>query len=120
MAKYCGNCGNQLNDNDVFCAKCGTSQTQQQTNQQAQPNNGGQQYAPYTEQKSKLVAGLLQLFLGSFGAGRFYLGYTGMAIGQIAATWCTCGLGALWPIIDGILILAGNVKTDAHGVPLKD
>ena len=95
MAKYCGNCGNQLKDNDVFCSKCGTSQTQQQN-----VNNGGQQQNnQYVENKSKLVAGLLQIFLGSFGAGRFYLGYTGMAIGQIAA---------------------GNVKTDANGVPLKD
>jgi hypothetical protein len=25
--------------------------------------------------KSKLVAGLLQIFLGGFGIGRFYLGY---------------------------------------------
>ena len=33
--------------------------------------------------KSKLVAGLLQLFLGSFGVGRFYLGYTGLAVAQL-------------------------------------
>jgi len=72
------------------------------------------------EQKSKLVAGLLQLFLGMFGAGRFYLGYTGMAIGQIAASWLTCGVGALWPVIDGIMILTGSVKTDAKGIPLRD
>ncbi len=24
MAKFCGNCGTQLNDNDMFCGKCGT------------------------------------------------------------------------------------------------
>jgi hypothetical protein len=43
-----------------------------------------------------------------------------MAIGQIAATWLTCGLGAIWPLIDGIMIITGSVKTDANGVPLKD
>jgi len=72
------------------------------------------------EQKSKLVAGLLQIFLGSFGVGRFYLGYTGMAVAQILVTWLTCGLGAIWPLIDGIMIITGSVKTDAKGVPLKD
>ena len=34
---------------------------------------------PYSD-KSKLVAGLLQIFLGGLGIGRFYLGNVGMAI----------------------------------------
>ncbi|PYE14255.1 TM2 domain-containing protein [Williamsia limnetica] len=42
---------------------------------------------PYTGEplsdKSKVVAGLLQLFLGGFGAGRFYIGSNGIAIGQL-------------------------------------
>jgi TM2 domain-containing membrane protein YozV len=69
--------------------------------------------------KSKLAAGLLQIFLGSFGVGRFYTGHVGMAIGQIAATWLTCGLGAIWPLIDGIMILV-NGGTDAQGRKLRD
>lgn len=69
--------------------------------------------------KSKLAAGLLQIFLGGFGVGRFYTGHTGMAIGQIAATWLTCGLGGLWPLIDGIMILA-NGGTDAQGRKLRE
>jgi TM2 domain-containing membrane protein YozV len=69
--------------------------------------------------KSKLVAGLLQILLGAFGAGRFYTGHTGMAIGQIAVTWLTCGIGGLWPLIDGILILV-NGGTDAQGRRLRD
>jgi TM2 domain-containing membrane protein YozV len=69
--------------------------------------------------KSKMVAGLLQIFLGGFGVGRFYTGHTGMAIGQIAATWLTCGIGGLWPLIDGIMILV-NGGTDAQGRRLKD
>jgi TM2 domain-containing membrane protein YozV len=68
--------------------------------------------------KSKVAAGLLEIFLGGFGAGRFYTGHTGIAIAQIAVTWLTCGLGAIWPLIDGILMLMGNV-TDSEGRPLK-
>ena len=66
------------------------------------------------------MAGVLQLTLGSFGVGRFYLGYTGIGIAQIAVTWLTCGLGAIWPLIDGVMILVGKVPTDADGIPLKD
>jgi len=73
---------------------------------------------PYSD-KSKMVAGLLQIFLGSFGAGRFYTGHMGLAIAQIAVTWLTCGAGALWPLIDGIMMLMGKVP-DAQGRPLRD
>jgi TM2 domain-containing membrane protein YozV len=73
---------------------------------------------PYSD-KSKMTAGLLQLFLGGFGAGRFYTGHTGIAFAQIAVTWLTCGVGAIWPLIDGIMMLTGKV-TDAQGRPLRD
>jgi len=73
---------------------------------------------PFSD-KSKVVAGILQLLLGGFGAGRFYTGHTGIAIAQIAVTWFTCGLGVLWPFIDGIMMLTGKV-TDSQGRPLRD
>ena len=84
-------------------------------------------YAPYGidpvtglpfSDKSKIIAGVLQIFLGGLGIGRFYMGNIGMAIAQIAVTFLTLGLGAIWPLIDGILILVGNPK-DAQGRPLR-
>jgi hypothetical protein len=30
----------------------------------------------------------------------------------------TCGIGALWPFIDGIMMLSGSVR-DAQGRPLR-
>jgi TM2 domain-containing membrane protein YozV len=69
--------------------------------------------------KSKLVAGLLQLFLGSFGVGRFYLGYNGIGVAQIAVTWLTCGIGAIWPLVDAVLILVGKVP-DSNGRTLRE
>jgi len=69
--------------------------------------------------KSKLVAGLLQLFLGTFGIGRFYLGYNGIAVAQLAVSLLTCGIGAIWPFVDGILILVGKVP-DREGRPLRE
>ncbi len=73
---------------------------------------------PFSD-KTKLVAGLLQLFLGGFGAGRFYTGHMGLAVAQIAVVWLTCGAGIIWPIIDGVMMLTGKV-TDAQGRPLRD
>ncbi|NNN21832.1 MAG: TM2 domain-containing protein, partial [Acidimicrobiales bacterium] len=68
---------------------------------------------PYSE-KSKIVAGLLQLFLGGFGVGRFYLGYSGIGVAQLL----TCGGLGLWALIDAIMILTGSVK-DSNGLPLR-
>src|SRR3954451_21991332 len=66
--------------------------------------------------KSKLVAGLLQLFLGTFGIGRFYLGYTGLGVAMLLVSWLTCGI---WPLIDAILIFLGRVP-DSDGRTLRD
>jgi len=74
---------------------------------------------PFSD-KSKLVAGLLQIFIGGFGLGRFYTGYTGIAIAQIIVTLITCGLGAIWGLIDGIIILTSKDFRDAQGRLLRD
>lgn len=73
---------------------------------------------PYSD-KQKLVAGLLQIFIGGFGVGRFYMGDTKTAIWQIVVTVLTCGIGAIWGLIDGIMILAGDNAKDANGLPLR-
>ncbi|MFD1827657.1 MULTISPECIES: TM2 domain-containing protein [Mumia] len=96
-----------------------------------QPPYGQQPYGAYgapgygyvdPQAKSKLVAGLLGIFLGGFGIHRFYLGYTTIGVVQIVVTILTCGLGAIWGFVEGILYLVGanGWKTDAEGRPLKD
>ena len=67
--------------------------------------------------KQKVIAGLLQLFL-TFGIGRFYLGHTKIAVAQLLTTFI-CGAGAIWCVIDAIMILTGKVA-DAEGRPLRD
>lgn len=98
------------------------NQQYQNPNQQYQPPYGQPPYGqpPYGQpQKSKLVAGLLGIFLGGFGVHNFYLGFTTRAVIQIVVSLVTCGIGAWWGIIEGILILCGRYTTvDANGVPL--
>ncbi|WP_285728056.1 TM2 domain-containing protein [Psychromicrobium xiongbiense] len=81
-----------------------------------------QPYAAGYEQKSKIVAGLLGIFLGSLGIHRFYLGYTKIGVIQLILSIVTFGIAGLWGFIEGILILCGvdGFKTDVNGVPLKD
>jgi TM2 domain-containing membrane protein YozV len=80
---------------------------------------GVDQYGRPLSDKSKIAAGLLGIFLGGFGVGRFYLGYTTIGILQIVVTFITLGIGSLWGFIDGIIIITGGVP-DAQGRRLRD
>lgn len=75
-------------------------------------------------QKSKMAAGLLGIFLGSFGVHNFYLGYTGKAVAQLLITVLTCGFGAfvssIWGLVEGIMLLTGSINVDGKNIPLKD
>lgn len=128
---YCRNCGSEMDPNAAICVKCGY----QKGNGDKFCQNCGETVAPNAsvcvkcgfaikpqvngEQKSKLVAGLLGIFLGGLGAHNFYLGYTKKAIAQILLSFCF-GIGAIWGFIEGIMILAGSINEDAKGVPLKE
>jgi TM2 domain-containing membrane protein YozV len=71
---------------------------------------------PYSY-RSKTVAGVLQIVL-PFGVGRFYTGQIGLGLLQLFVCMITFGFGAIWPIIDGIMLLA-NGGLDAEGRPLR-
>lgn len=112
---FCPNCGSQNEDGANNCTNCGAplDQGAQQTVNNGTVNSGA-------TPKSKLVAGLLGIFLGGWGVHNFYLGYTKKGILQIVLTLVTCGVAALWGFIEGILILCGNINTDANGNRLAD
>lgn len=80
--------------------------------------------------KSKVTAGLLQLFFGCFGVGRFYLGYTNIAVAQLClgivgllstivviGFFIWAGVG-IWALVDAIMIFTGSVR-DPQGRPLR-
>lgn len=75
---FCKYCGERLGENADVCLKCGKIQNGNV--------EGGVLRVQSEEQysnKSRVVAGLLALFLGLIGAHNFYLGKYGCAIGQI-------------------------------------
>lgn len=76
------------------------------------------QYGRPLSDKSKVVAGLLQILL-PFGVGRMYAGDAGTGVAQLIVAVVTCGIGSLWSLIDGIIILAQG-GTDGQGRQLRD
>jgi len=114
MAKYCSNCGQEVQENAYVCLKCGAKVGEEP------------QVSKNPNAKSKLMAGLLGIFLGSLGIHNFYLGYNKKAVIQILLT--TVGaclfvgplISSIWGLVEGIQILTGNINVDANGVPLTD
>ena len=108
---YCSNCGKKVNENQEVCLNCGVNLKK---DKKIDNVNG----------KSKITAGILGIFLGCFGVHNFYLGYNGKAIAQLLITLLSLFLlswvSAIWGLIEGILILTGNIKKDASGNDLID
>ena len=123
MAKFCSSCGSSLSTDTKFCPSCGAPVGQGNTEvptSAAPQMNSNVNNSYVAGGKSKMVAGLLGIFLGAWGIHNFYLGYSGKAILQIVLTIVTCGIAGIWGFIEGILILCGNINTDADGNALVD
>ncbi len=105
----CKECKKEI-ENHYICPYCHTAKSIA-TNEEAD-NLPSQPERPH----SAVVAGFLQLFLGMFGIGRFYLGYKKIGATQLIFSLLSFGIiGFLWGFSDGIAILKGNVKYDAFG-----
>ena len=132
---YCRNCGNELKENASVCLNCGVSRgvgrkfcencgyAVENENASVCTNCGASLASKATinfgqgENKSRLIAGVLGILLGGLGVHNFYLGYIGKGIAQIALSFC-CGVGWIWGLVEGIMILCGNINEDASGNPL--
>jgi TM2 domain-containing membrane protein YozV len=80
--------------------------------------------------KSAVAGGLLQIFFGMLGVGRFYIGSNTIAVVQLVSTIVSSMLVLaiigvailpliwLWTFVDGIMIIAGAVK-DGQGRKLR-
>ncbi len=118
----CSNCGANVPDVSKYCMFCGNAVSK--LNYYNNEDNNNTSLRSYyvnadfgDERKSKRTAGLLGVFLGAFGVHRFYLGYTGIGIAQIAVSLVTCTIGgAIWGFIEGLCILCDTgITVDANG-----
>lgn len=149
---YCKNCGSPVMQHETTCQVCGVATGNGVPNQNLGFDDftvryGGMNYndsniyesnpygettygMPYTGTRSRIMAGVLAIFLGCWGAHNFYLGNTKTAVTQltlsIVGTFLTCiGIGALilagtsiWAFIEGVMLLSRQVEYDGYGQKL--
>lgn len=129
MAKFCSNCGNELDEHADVCLKCG-----KMVNEKKGININLSTGIPEGH-KSKLAAILLAFFLGGLGVHNFYLGNTNKAIAQLLLTaigwiiiispiifgWIIIIgpiISGIWAFVEFIMLLTGSISSDASGQEL--
>jgi len=120
---FCKNCGQEMNDNQAICLRCGVKTGQgasfcancgQPVNPEAEVcmNCGvavkkAADYGNY----DKVVIALVCFFLGSFGIHNFMLGETKKGVVKIVLTFCF-GIGSILALIDFIRILMDKYEVN--------
>lgn len=125
---YCKNCGEQMNDNQAICLKCGVETGKGNS----YCSNCGHSVAPDAavclncgvaiksgasgskydvNGKDKLLMALLCFFIGGLGIHCFLLGENKKGIFRIIMTFL-CGIGGIIALIDFIKILMGKYTVD--------
>lgn len=112
--KFCKHCGAKIPMEAVICTACGCQVEEMKTSSDATPNivinnannnsnvnNNQLGIGYYGRSKNKWIALLLCLFLGYFGAHKFYEGKVGMGIIYLF----TAGLFGIGVFIDFIALL---------------
>ncbi|MBR4040065.1 MAG: NINE protein [Clostridia bacterium] len=122
---YCRNCGEQMNENQAICLKCGVK------------TGVGERYCPNCGSKTdpnaavcmscgvaikktgesdlngkdKMTIALVCFFLGGLGIHNFMMGETKKGIVKIVCSFL-CGLGGILALIDFIRILTDKYVYD--------
>ena len=109
--KRCPACGAAIDLNAVECKYCGeaTSVQPPQAPQYQQQYQASPIYTPNgfpVTSKSKTTAGLLAIFLGGFGAHKFYLGK--IKTGILYLIFCWTYVPAIIGFIEGIMYLTAS------------
>lgn len=102
----CSSCGNEIKSGTTVCVNGG----------EVVPVGGKREGRVNREW---LIAMLLALFLGPFGAHNFYLKRYSIALAQLILGICSyLVISVIWGIVDWIVILSGNYRR-ADGTILK-
>ncbi|MCH5222234.1 MAG: TM2 domain-containing protein [Muribaculaceae bacterium] len=107
--KQCPKCQYYVDNNSNFCPQCGYSFVESSTEPTPPPINTYNTDNAFDvcgpEGKSRGVAALLAILLGSFGVHYFYLNKVGAGILTLILSAITCGVFGIIILIQGIMML---------------
>ena len=96
---FCKHCGKPVNENAAVCLSCGCKIEDEKDKTEAGALNG----------QDKMTMALICFFLGGFGVHNFMMGEKKKGIMRIILTFC-CGIGGILALIDFIKILTDKYE----------
>lgn len=98
---FCKNCGREIPEQSTRCLYCGTPVSDKSANAMQEVNFSSTKIKT-RKTCSHIVAGLLGIFLGSFGIHKFYLG---SPFGIFYFIFCWTFIPTIIGIVEGIIYL---------------
>ena len=128
---YCRNCGEEMNDNQAICLKCGVEVGKGDSfcancgkpvaaNAAVCLSCGVAIKKPEDEKKNslngkdKVTMAIICFFLGGIGIHNFMMGETKKGIVRLLTCWC--GVGGILAFIDFVKILLDSYKWDPNAI----
>ena len=121
---YCKNCGEQMNDNQAICIKCGVktgdgnrfcancgSTIDPEATVCMNCGVAVKKAAGGLNGQDKIVMALICFFLGGLGVHNFMMGETKKGIVKIVCCFL-CGISGILALIDFIMILLDKYQAD--------
>lgn len=115
---FCRECGKNIGERKV-CPYCGCGSENEYLYIKT-AKNWEEPKEEAKSGKSRFIAAVLQIFTGSLGLGRFYMGFPKTALLQILVSLITFGIGGfIWGVIDAIAILSSGTVCDGNGAVME-
>lgn len=112
----CQHCNFEIKEPSNFCSNCGANPNFNNIAPASNVTPASNSFVSPPPKKRMMVMVLGFLF----GVHRFYLGYTGIGLLQMFVTIITFGIGAIWPLVDMIMIINNKDFRDASGQLLEN
>lgn len=121
MAKFCINCGQEIDGRRKKCTFCGKELNNDKSIKKSEVRNETKIENSIVG-KSRILAGITAVLFGYLGVHNFYLGYNSKGIAQLLISLLSFGnlywISAIWGLYDAFMIFTRKISTDAYGNPL--
>ena len=110
---HCAHCGNEVHPNAMYCLSCGVALQNKNAPVNHTSTTQSNNDPNYLAGQNKTTMALVCFFLGGLGIHNFMMGESKRGVGKIIMS-CLCGIGGILALIDFIKILSGTYVVDTE------
>ena len=109
--KHCAHCGSEVNPEAMYCLSCGVAIQKQKATVNHNYSQSSANSNGDLAGQDKTTMALICFFLGTLGIHNFMMGETKKGVTKIVTSFL-CGIGGILALIDFVKILRGTYIVD--------